>query len=72
MMINHVAQLERNKSPVVHIMRIRGFVSCLVVVSLLMWPALFLCRAQRNLAMSCETHLFERDLRSPPAGPGSD
>ena len=71
MMINHVTQLERNKSPVGHIIPIRGFVSCLVLVIFLMWPALFVCRAQRNLAMSCETHFFERDLRSPPARSGS-
>jgi hypothetical protein len=42
MMINHVTQLERNKSPVGHIIPIRGFVSCLVLVIFLMWPH-FLC-----------------------------
>jgi outer membrane protein assembly factor BamA len=60
MMINHVTQLERNKSPVGHIIPIRGFVSCLVLVILLMWPALFvLGQADSRAAMIEE----ERELK---------
>ena len=60
MMINHVTQLERNKSPVGHIIPIRGFVSCRVLVILLMWPVLFvLGHADSRAAMIEE----ERELK---------
>jgi hypothetical protein len=60
MMINHVTQSERNKSPVAHIIRIRGFVSCLVLVILLMWPARFVLGQANSRAAMIEE---ERELK---------